>query len=160
MNVEIDQSGKIEHSNRLTVIAYANNGKSKSLLISGPEKQLLLTLARQLDWPQKTFIFKIFAALIFVLIKDDLLTSVTIDHEYPGHEGTIKNVLLSLFEKAHTKPPVIRFGHIGKVSPAHVVAIDVFRRTRKADYIVTAKEVLQLLYLDTKKDWRFLSVQK
>ena len=45
MDVTVDQSGKIEHTHSLTVVAYAN-GNAKSLMISAIEKRKLLTIMR------------------------------------------------------------------------------------------------------------------
>jgi hypothetical protein len=41
MTYHIDQSGKVEDTNKLTVVAYSN-GKIKSVKIGGVEKQKLL----------------------------------------------------------------------------------------------------------------------
>jgi len=57
MKYYIDQSGKIEDTKKLTIIAYAN-GKTKSLKISAVEKRRLIKTMRALDYPQKAFILK------------------------------------------------------------------------------------------------------
>jgi len=67
-SVQIDQSGKVEDTNKLTIVALAN-GKLKSLKISAVEKQKLVKTMRILDYPKKAFIYKIFAGLVFLLIK-------------------------------------------------------------------------------------------
>lgn len=145
MKYQIDQSGKIEDTKRLTIVAFAN-GKTRTLKISGREKQRLIKTMRALDYPKKTFIFKAFAGLVFLLLKGQRVEAVIIDKEYPGHEGTIKGILIQLFDKAKKKPPEIEFAKIGKESPAHKVAIETFRGKRKPDLVVKAKEVLNLFY--------------
>lgn len=147
MIVKVDQSGKIEDTRRLTVIAYSN-GKKKILVIKAREKRRLLNAMRALDYPKKTFIFKIFAALIFLLIKSSKkLTEIIIDREYPGHEGTIKNIFQNLLRKSkQKKKPKINFKEIGKTSLVHKIAIETFRGKRKADLIIRAEDVLALFY--------------
>lgn len=145
MQVQIDQSGKVEHTNRLTIVAFAN-GRIKSLKISGPEKQRLVKAMRSLDYPKKTFIFRIFAGLIFLLIKNEGIEKVVIDQEYPGHEPTIKNLLLHLFRKSNKQAPDIIFMEIGKKSLAHKTAWEIFQGKIKPDTIVKSGEVLRLFY--------------
>lgn len=48
--LEIDQSGKVEDTNKLTVVAFSN-GKIKSLQISAREKQKLVKAMRGIDHP-------------------------------------------------------------------------------------------------------------
>lgn len=69
---QIDQSGKVEDTKKLTIVAFAN-GKIKSLKISAVEKRKLIKAMRELDRPRKIFIFKIFAALIYLLFKNEKL---------------------------------------------------------------------------------------
>ena len=145
MTYEIDQSGKIEDTNKLTVVAYAN-GKIKSVKIGSTEKQKLLKVVRTLDYPKQTYVYKIFAALIYFLLADEDIDYVIIDREYLGHEITIKGFLMYLLNKNGRNVPFIAFGHIGKSSPAHKAAIDIFRGKKEADLVVNAKEILKLLY--------------
>ncbi|MBI2050242.1 MAG: hypothetical protein HYT31_00370 [Parcubacteria group bacterium] len=148
MHIEIDQSGKIEHTSKTTVIAYAN-GSSRSLQISASEKQKLIRTMKTNRHPKTTYVYTIFATLIFMLLRDMRAsdsTSVTIDREYPGKEPTIKNFLLQLYRKAHKKSPAIRFDTIGKKSMAHKAALAVFQNKKRPDIIVTAQDALQTLY--------------
>ena len=145
MTYQIDQSGKVEDTNKLTVVAYAN-GKIKSIKISSVEKQKLLAMMRTLDYPKQTYVYKIFTALIYFLLVDEDVDYVVIDQEYVGHEITIKGFLIYLLNKNGRNIPFIAFGHIGKTSSAHKAAVDVFRGKKKADLVVNAKEILKLLY--------------
>ncbi|OGZ35491.1 MAG: hypothetical protein A2815_00590 [Candidatus Portnoybacteria bacterium RIFCSPHIGHO2_01_FULL_40_12b] len=145
MIYQIDQSGKIEDTNRLTIVAVAN-GRSKILKISASEKQRLIKAMRALGYPQKTFIYKIFAGLIFLLLKNERIEEVVIDNEYPGHEATIKNIIIQLFQKIKIKTPQISFDTIGKQSNAHKAALEAFRGKRKIDITIKSKQVLELFY--------------
>ncbi len=148
MQYQIDQSGKIEDTSRLTIVAFAD-GKAKSLKISAVEKQKLIKIMRELDYPRNIFIFKIFAGLIYLLLikeKWNSGDSLLIDREYPGHEGIIKDILSNLFRKMFSQLPVIEFGEIGKKSSAHLKAIAVFRGKANPNMTVKADDVLNILY--------------
>lgn len=145
MIYQIDQSGKVEDTKKLTIVAFAN-GRIKSLKISAREKRKLVKAMRILDFPKKTFIYKIFAGLVFLLLKGEKIEEAVIDKEYPGHEATIKNIIVQLFRKTKRKPPEISFATISKQSNAHKAALEVFRGKRKADIAVQSKEVLKLFY--------------
>ncbi len=141
MTYQIDQSGKVEDTNKLTTVCVAN-GKVKTLKISPKEKRKLITTMRILDAPKKIFIYKTFAALVFLLIKDEKITRVSIDKEYPGHEAFIKEIILRLYKKIKYKLPIIEFSLIGKTSLAHKIAIETFRGMRKPK----AETVIALFY--------------
>mgnify|MGYP001615923578 CR=1 FL=1 len=150
MVCEIDQSGKVEDTKRLTVVCFAN-GKTKTLLISAKEKRSALNIIRDLDKPKKTFIFRIFSGLLFLLIKDEKIEDIVIDEEYPEHEATIKFILLNLFEKFGKTAPTISFQRIGKKSQAHIAALLVFQGKKKPDVMATAKDLFMLFYGNGKK---------
>ncbi|MCL4390286.1 MAG: hypothetical protein M1484_00060 [Patescibacteria group bacterium] len=148
----IDQSGKIEHTGQVTVIAFSNS-KSKSIQIGAKEKQELIRLIRETDFPKKTFIYKIFSALVFLLLKSEATDSLIIDREYPGHEADIKLMIIQLFEREEENAPEISFTEIGKKAAAHKIALGVFNREIKPDIKVGTKELLEVIY-GTKKCWR------
>ena len=134
MRIEIDQSGKIEKTNKITVVAYSNN-KSGSILISGKDKQKIQSFYRKKGQP-KIFRYKLFALLIFVLIKNFIKSSdsIIIDREYLGYEKLIKNFLLEIAQKKGLKlnKENIKFHLIGKKSRAHAKAFSAFK-TRMTD---------------------------
>lgn len=145
MGFEIDQSGKIEQTNKPTVVALSNN-ESKTIRISAVEKQKLIKAILELGRPNKTYSYQILAALIFILLKNKKIVRVSIDTEYSGHTASVKEVLLQLFQKKKIEAPDIRFGLIGKNSPAHALAIKIFRKKQKPDLIVKASNLLELFY--------------
>lgn len=154
MIYQIDQSGKIEQTNRPTIVALAN-GKSKTLKISAIEKQRLIKTMLELDYPQKNYTHKIFGAMIFLLLYRSKITDVLIDTEYSGHSASIKEIVMQLFQKTQAICPEISFGYIGKKSNAHHLAIEIFRNKKKADIIILGKDILRVLYKEPeKKGWR------
>ena len=150
MVCEIDQSGKVEDTRKLTVVCFAN-GKLKTLLISAKEKRRVLVIMRELDKPHKNFVFRIFAGLVFLLIRDEEIDALIIDREYPGNEPIIRSILISLFQKNGIKPPNVSFGQIGKLSKAHQGAIATFQGKRKADIVAKADDVLNIFILKKRK---------
>ena len=63
-----------------------------------------------------------------------------------GSEESIIGFLIHLLNKNGKNIPSIRFDYVGKTSPAHKAALDVFRGKKEADLVVSAKEVLRLAY--------------
>lgn len=145
MTVYIDQSGKVEDTRQVTVVAFAN-GHSRSIRIGAREKQKLVRMMRGLDFPKKTFIFKIFAGLIFLLLKKQRFDQVKIDREYPGNEATIKNILLQLFLKFSLREPDVSFVLVGKDNLAHKIALGTFQKKMKPNVKVKANDLLVLFY--------------
>ncbi len=147
MQIEIDQSNKVEQKSNNTVIAYANS-KQKSLMIPARYKRELQKLFRKANKPQM-FRYKIFALLVYLLIKDDLklISSIIIDNEYTGREDLIKNYLLQFLKidgKFFSKDN-IHFDLIGRESNAHKRAIAVLRGNIQTDIIVGIKNLLPYL---------------
>ena len=146
MVTEVDQSGKLEKTNVPTVIGFSN-GKSKTLIISATDKLELKQHFRTLG-RRRAYVYKCFAAIIFLLIGGEKsLDLVIIDTEYPGQEPLIKNHLLNFFKSDGNdvvdKHSII-FKRIGKASSAHKVVNDVFKGSAKAK-TVSAKQLLDVL---------------
>lgn len=70
MHIKIDQSGKVEDTRINTVVSFSN-GKRKSISIDRREKRELQKIFRE-GKKGHVFIFKTFAILIFLLIKEDI----------------------------------------------------------------------------------------
>ncbi|MBU2539539.1 hypothetical protein KJ786_00020 [Patescibacteria group bacterium] len=145
MHIKIDQSGKVEDTRANTIIAFSN-GKRKSILIDRKEKRELETIFRKNN-KSKVFIFKTFAILIFLLIKDDLIEiqHISIDLEYPGKDYLIKDYLLTMIRKYRSfGKRDIAFIRVDRKTKAHELAINVHRNHIKPDIIVDKKDVLSL----------------
>lgn len=142
MNIEIDQSGKIEETHRDAILAFSN-GKSKMISISARTKRKLQDVFRQIGRP-KDFIISTFTIAIFLLIKDDLkqINQIVIDIEYPGYEKLITKILDKIFldHKVNNQPDIL-FSLVGRESRSHIKAITVFRKKQKADKVLTYQEL-------------------
>ena len=147
MKIGIDQSGKIENTNRLTIIACSNKA-NKSLLITARDKRAIQSVFRKIGQP-KIFVFKLFAVAIFALIKDDLkkIDQIIIDREYIGYENLIKQFIQEVAQKNNNEiaKEDIHFRSIGKKSRAHRVAIEAFLRKR-GDVKLTAPYFYELAF--------------
>ena len=146
MIVQIEQSGKLEKTNQPTVVGFSN-GKSGTVTISGSEKLKLKQHFRQQD-KRQAYIYKSFAALIFLLLRDEkTLDLAIIDTEYPGQEPIIKSYLLN-FMRGYGREDLNKssfvFKRIGKSSPAHRVAHDAFTGKTTAKEL-SAKEIIDLV---------------
>ncbi|KKQ86638.1 MAG: hypothetical protein UT11_C0065G0006 [Berkelbacteria bacterium GW2011_GWA2_38_9] len=146
MKIEIDQSGKIEETSKLTVIAFSNHVQ-RSIMIKSKEKRKLQSEFRKIGKP-RAFVYQTFNVMIFVLIKDYLknIDKIIIDREYTGKETNIRFQLVSLFTKYQIKidPKIIDFGQIGRKAKAHSVAY-LANHHRKANQVITANEILTIL---------------
>lgn len=148
MQIEIDQSWKIEDTNKKSVIAFSNS-TSASLLISAKEKKAIQQLYRQAGKPE-IFVYRLFSVLIFILVKDYLeqVDSIVVDTEYPGKEALIKDFILQLIWKY--KDPSFNknklwFKQIGKRSRAHKVAYATFKESRRCTESVGLKDIAKYL---------------
>lgn len=143
MQIEIDQSGKIENTSVNTVIAFSNS-KRKSILITAKEKRKLQKAFREFN-KSPLFVYKTFALLIYFLIKDDFnkIQSIIIDQEYPGKENEIKTYLFRQFKKdgINFSAKNIHFLEIGRKSRAHFCAYDTSRGKIVPRKIITAKNL-------------------
>ncbi|OGM60249.1 hypothetical protein A2892_04720 [Candidatus Woesebacteria bacterium RIFCSPLOWO2_01_FULL_39_10b] len=148
MRVEVDQSGRIEETNKPTVVAFSNNIQF-SIYVSAFEKRKILgeLRGRKPKWSRTTINVFVFLVLLVILlekyVKKELL--VYIDKEYPGYEAIIKNRLLTFLNRKSQRVTVgqINFVSVGKKSPAHSLAITVYRSRKKSDKILTSGEILR-----------------
>lgn len=147
MLFQIDQSGKIEHTNKDTVMGMSN-GKTRTVKIAARNKRLLQERCRIRD-QGRVYMYRSFAALIFLLIKEDLnlITDLIIDVEYPGQNKVIKDILLEFLRTEKLNEPEITFLRIGSTPAVHYVAYDVFCGRKSPDKIVTLEEISNLVIL-------------
>lgn len=146
---QIDQSGKIEQTERHTVIACTNEQQFTVLLKKG-EKRKIQRVFKAADM-QKLFPYVTFATLIAILLQKLLPKhKVIIDREYAGHESFIEERIESYITQLGSKTPQVEFGHVGKSSKAHQLGYKVAIGKEKATLVVTADKVLKVI-IGTKK---------
>lgn len=147
MRIEIDQSGKIKKTNKITVLAYSN-AESRSILITAKDKKNIQATYRRIGQP-KIFYYKLFAVLIFVLIRHKVksIDQIIIDREYPGYEKMIIGFIHEITEKHKVRidKDTIHFKSIGKKSKAHGISNNAYK-TRKPDLRLTARDFYRIAF--------------
>ncbi len=142
---QIDQSGKIEQTERHTVIACTNE-VGMTILLKKREKRKLQKIFKMTD-VQKLFAYLTFAALLAILIKEvNPKHKIIIDREYVGHERLIEEKMISYLQNlGAVTVPSVEFGHVGKTSLAHNLAHRVAVGKKVPTLVVDAKEVLNVI---------------
>lgn len=143
MKIEIDQSGKIEKTNKHTYLAFSNR-EHFVLKISSTEKKKLQKYFRTINKP-RIFIYATFALLITMLLKNLRQKShnVVVDIEYPGKNQVIKN-FIKVFNPNFPVDDIV-FQRIGKKSRAHFLAYGTAIKQLKPDLTVKANDVLKTI---------------
>lgn len=147
MNIEIDQSGKIEDTSKNTIIAFSNN-MSKSIFISAKDKREIQDIFRRAG-KSRIYVYKLFSILIFILVKKYIknISQIIIDEEYPGKAHLIKNYIMKEIadiKEDFSKEDII-FKRIGKKSKAHSIAYLTFKRKMKPSINIKSKDILKFI---------------
>jgi len=147
MRLEVDQRRKVEQSGP-TVLAFSDHEHS-ALLVPNQVKRRVLRRLREQGRERRVSVHMVFAALVVLLLRDVVKRTdlVIIDDEYTGHRGIIKFQVLHYLHRLGTEveTEVITFGLVGKRSPAHHLALSVFRNQRPPDRCVTFEELWTLV---------------
>lgn len=153
MNIQVDQSGKIEQTDKDTVLAFSND-KDFAILIPRRIKRQLQDFFRRKGQPQ-IFVYKVFSAGVVLLLRDYLnkVNRVTIDEEYFGKEKIIKSMIDEMLSRFSKKMPEVVFGRIGRKSRAHGIAYSVLSRKRKPDKILKLAEI-KIIFSKSKQSRR------
>lgn len=147
MNVQIDQSNKIEQTQKDTVIALSN-GVKFAVLIRAKDKRVIQNEFRLRGQPRNFIIFTFSILLVFLLKKVKPIVPVVIDLEYKDKENIIREKLI-LYSKRldyDLDRSLITFRSVGKGSPAHKLAGKVTSRKQNPDLRVTAEGVMEILF--------------
>jgi len=144
MQIEIDQSGKIENTSQLTIIA---DSVGNCVTLKSKDKKYLQQLFRDAEKP-KMFVIETFALSVLFLIKKSFSRSniYFIDVEYPGKNEIIKSYIIRFAKKIKISivPEQIQFKLVGKSSKAHETAYGVFSKKVKGEN-VDIKVILRIL---------------
>ena len=145
MDVEIDQSGRVEYTSQPTVVA---DSEGNSVILPSKDKRILQEIYRNSGKP-RVYAIQVFAALIFILLKNYPRKKIylVIDREYPGYDDLIKSYLIQLTRKnikVKLEKDWIDFRLIGKKSKAHDTALEAFR-SKEANMQVDFKEIMSLV---------------
>jgi len=137
---QIDQSNKIENTNRTTYVCLTNGETIVSSIKAG-EKQKLKLFFRELNKPLifKLFTFSVLCAKVIMTSKAGV---VEIDCEYTSYERQIRSFILQILRIEKVKEPDIWFSHVGKRSGAHLKGYDAMKKKHRG-IVTVSGEVLR-----------------
>ncbi|MFH1896179.1 MAG: hypothetical protein ABH814_01735 [bacterium] len=89
---------------------------------------------------------RIYTACLYLLLEPYLkdIRHINLDDEYTGHRGTAL-FLLGRFSNGVISESLVDFVFVGKKSPAHKLAISIFRKREKPGRKLTEEEILSLI---------------
>ncbi|MEK9143405.1 MAG: hypothetical protein AAB481_02140 [Patescibacteria group bacterium] len=128
MNVQIDQSNKVEQTEKDTVIALSN-GVKFSVLIRAKDKRVIQNEFRLRGQPRNFTIFTFSMLLVFLLKKVKPRVPIVIDLEYKDKENIIREKLI-LYSK--------RFAGYGQSGDGHSFSKEKDRASRGIKECLTA----------------------
>jgi hypothetical protein len=148
MHIEVDQSIRIDNTQKDTVLAFSNE-ISGAVRIPARVKRTCLKILRGRG---TTKIYpRIFAVALLILLKENInkINEIVIDTEFsdPKNQRFIKAMLLKNLRKRGSKisPDNIAFRRIGKKSRAHEKAYKVHKGKIKAEHKIGISEILNLI---------------
>jgi len=135
---EIDQSGKIEQTNKDTVLCISNKIWD-AVLIKARTKRQLQEIFRRNGQKRNYVLFTFCAAVSLLLKRVKEARFVRIDREYFGKEGVMKKIIKEMLGNERE----ITFVSVGRQSHAHFLAKEVFTKRKKAGKILKLEELLR-----------------
>ena len=145
MNIEIDQSNKIEQTGKDTIIGLSNE-KTFTILINRKIKRKLQEEFRKQGKP-RLFVYRTFIAGVVLLIKYaqlNNLSEIIIDEEYFGNEKLLKSMFLEMWSRFFEEISEISFERIGKKSNAHNVSYLTMKGKYKPDKVISFDTIRNL----------------
>ncbi len=146
MIIKINQSNKIEKTDKDTIIGLANS-ISFTVLVKRKIKRRLQEDFRREGKP-RVFVYRTFIASIVLLIKYANLKNITkiiIDLEYFGQDKILKSMLLEMWSKFFTEIPEISFERVGKKSKVHDVCYFTMKGKYKVSKVLDYDEIKRLV---------------
>ena len=144
MKYQIDQSAKIEQTNKTTVIAYSNDNQF-ALVIPRRLKRRIQEVFR-LHGFSSLFTYYLFSVGLFYLLEHlEKKENIIIDTEYPGKDKIIISFLKPLLIKNKKPDHRISFARIGNRPPAHYAAKDVFDKKKRPDKTLRLEDIIRAL---------------
>lgn len=142
MLYEIDQSGKVEETQRNTILALAND-HIYTVLIPAKVKRRLQEDFRRFGQPKEYTIVTFVAGVSLLLkLQKQKFINVVLDIEYKGKDRLIGRKLSALLKQEKVEA-LIEFRSVGRSkSPSHQVAIDTLRGKRKPSKTLTYGQLL------------------
>ena len=151
MDIQVDQSIKVERTHQATVLGLSN-GKEYAVTLQGKTKRRLQEAFRLHGIPRQ-YVIHTFAACLTLLMwhaRFSYPPAVVVDEEYPGYEEYIRQLVATMWQRLSMGQPIIVFRRIGKRSPAHRVAHWTANGRRRVDHVLTYEEISKLVFAQKK----------
>lgn len=145
MKIEINQSIKIEQTNKDTIIGLANK-ETFTILIPRKIKRKLQEEFRKQGRP-KLFVYRTFVAgavLAFKYARSEQPSKIVIDEEYYGKDKMLKSMFLEMWSRFFTELPEISFEKIGKKSKVHEICYLTMKGKYKPNKVISFEEIRYL----------------
>lgn len=146
MIIQINQSNKIEKTNKDSIIGLANE-VSFTILLKRKIKRRLQEDFRKQGKP-RLFVYRTFIASVILLIKYAKLKNISkiiIDLEYFGKDKLLKSIFLEMWSRFFSEIPEISFERVGKKSKVHDVCYFTMKGKYKVNKILEYKEIRRLV---------------
>lgn len=139
MKIQIDQSGKIEQTNRDTILCLSND-EWDAVVIKAATKRSLQEIFRR-NGQIRNYILFTFSAGISLLLKRNLrFERIIIDREYFGKEAVIKEIILQMLGKKKVRLEIV-FENIGRRVNAHSIAYKIYSGELKTKIVLDSKQI-------------------
>ncbi len=145
MIIQINQSNKIEKTNKDSIIGLAND-VSFTVLLKRKIKRKLQEDFRKQGKP-RLFVYRTFIASVVLLIKYAKLKNISkiiIDLEYFGKDKLLKSIFLEMWTRFFSEIPEISFERVGKKSKVHHICYFTMKGKYKVNKVLEYKEIKRL----------------
>ena len=145
MEVEINQSNKIEQTSKDTIIGVVDD-KTFTILIGAKIKRKLQEEFRKQGKP-RLFVYRTFIGSVVLALKSAQfknLSKVVIDEEYYGKDKMLKSMFLEMWSRFFSEIPGVSFEKIGRKSKVHNVCYLTMKGKHKPDRIIEFEEIKRL----------------
>ena len=146
MEVEINQSNKIEQTSKDTIIGVVDD-KTFTILIRAKIKRKLQEEFRKQGKP-RLFVYRTFIGSVVLALKSAQfknLSKVVIDEEYYGKDKMLKSMFLEMWGRFFTKIPEISFEKIGRKSKVHNLCYLTMKGKYELDKVIKFEEIKRLV---------------
>lgn len=152
MRYELDQSGKIEQTQKDTVLGISN-GKTYTVLIRGGVKRRLQREFRKYGTP-RLFVYRTFMGSVVLLIKCFEIkndATIEIDTEYQGQDSILTSMFYEMWNRISKVRVIIKFSYVGRKSRSHQVSYLTSTKKLKPNKIISYQELSSLVLKNTLK---------
>ena len=145
MIIQINQSNKIEKTDKDTIIGLANS-ETYTVLVKRKIKRKLQEDFRK-KGKSRLFVYRTFIATVVLLIKyakvEDI-SKIIIDLEYYGLDKLLKSMFLEMWSRFFSEIPEVSFERVGKKSKVHHICYFTMKGKYKVNKVLDYEEIKRL----------------